>query len=130
MIRYTVLLILLALPACREASTADGLQESVAQLQVAALRDDTAWQLLESLVGEIGPRMGGSEADAGAVAWAREKMRGMGFDRVWLEHVDFPKWQRNAETARLIAPAAQQLDVTALGGSPGTDGTIHGEVIY
>ena len=94
------------------------------------MHDDTAWQLLESLTTEIGPRMGGSEADARAVVWARKKMQEMGFDRVWLEHVDFPLWERNAETARLIAPFSQQLDVTALGGSPGTGGAVQGEVIH
>lgn len=130
MIRYAFLVSLLVLTGCRDSSGAFDLHSSVADLQARALSDDTAWLLLESLTTEIGARMGGSKADARAVAWARTKMNEMGFDRVWLEHVDFPLWLRNAETARLIAPSPHPLDVTALGGSPGTGGAIRGEVIH
>ena len=130
MIRYAFLVSLLVLTGCRDSSGAFDLHSSVADLQAQALSDDTAWLLLESLTTEIGARMGGSKADARAVAWARTKMNEMGFDRVWLEHVDFPLWLRNAETARLIAPSPHPLDVTALGGSPGTGGAIRGEVIH
>ncbi len=101
----------------------------VEQLQQLALSSDLAWQILASLTSEVGPRMGGSESDGRAVIWAVDKMHSMGFDRVWTEPVTFPRWVRNNESAEVLAPAAQRLMVTALGGSPSTGGPIDAEVI-
>jgi len=103
--------------------------ELVARLQNEALNSDMAWDLLASLTSEVGPRMAGSEADARAVSWAVDKMRSLGFDRVWTEPVSFPRWLRNHENARVLSPYPQGLAVTALGGSPSTNGPLEGEVI-
>jgi len=103
--------------------------EVVVQLQNEALGSDLAWDLLASLTSEVGPRMGGSEADQEAVKWAVANMHSMGFDRVWTEPVSFPRWFRNSEGAEVLSPTAQKLVVTALGGSPSTGGPIEGEVI-
>jgi len=101
----------------------------VSRLQAEALSSDLAWRLLASLTSEVGPRMAGGEADATAVRWAVDKMHSLGFDRVWTEPVSFPRWLRNHESARVLSPSAQDLAVTALGGSPGTNGPLEGEVI-
>lgn len=103
--------------------------EVVARLQNEALNSDMAWDLLASLTSEVGPRMAGSEADARAVSWAVDKMHSLGFDRVWTEPVSFPRWLRNHESARVLSPYPQGLAVTALGGSPSSDGPLDGEVI-
>jgi Zn-dependent M28 family amino/carboxypeptidase len=127
--RIILLAVALMLSACGDPQPS-ALQQSVNALQEKALRDDTAWRLLESLTTEVGPRMGGSEGDSKAVAWARENMLEMGFDRVWLEFVEFPRWVRNSETGTLLDDDLTELDLTALGGSPGTDGALQGEVVY
>jgi hypothetical protein len=101
----------------------------VAELQEVALGDDTAWELLESLTTEVGPRMGGTPGDALAVQWAKDKLKKLGFDRVWTEAVSFPYWERVSESARVVAPRAQALAITALGGSPGTEGLLRGKVV-
>jgi len=101
----------------------------VARLQDEALKSDLAWDLLASLTSEVGPRMAGSKADARAVSWAVDKMHSLGFDRVWTEPVSFPRWHRNHESARVLSPYPQGLAVTALGGSPSTNGPLEGEVI-
>ena len=101
----------------------------VASLQHEALNSDLAWNILASLTSEVGPRMGGSEADQAAVKWAVDKMHSLGFDRVWTEPVSFPRWFRNSESAEVLAPNAQKLAVTALGGSPSSHGPIEGEII-
>lgn len=93
----------------------------------AALHDATAWKVLESLTTEVGPRLAGSEGDARAVAWAQAKFRELGYDRVWIEPVTFPKWVRRSETLSVLGAHAQPLRVGALGGSPG--GTVEGEVV-
>ncbi|HEY5776568.1 MAG TPA: peptidase M28 family protein, partial [Xanthomonadales bacterium] len=103
--------------------------EVIVQLQNEALNSDLAWDLLASLTSEVGPRMGGSEADGEAVKWAVDKMHSLGFDRVWTEPVSFPRWIRNAESAEVLTPTRQDLVVTAIGGSPSTGGPLEGEVI-
>lgn len=118
----------LALAACQDAQEAH-LERTVKGLQETALADDTAWTLLEALTTDVGPRPGGSAGDAKAVAWARRSMRELGYDRVWLEHVSFPLWLRRSESARLPGLASPNLDVTALGGSPGTNGELQAEVV-
>ena len=104
-------------------------EEVIVHLQKEALGSDMAWNLLESLSSEIGPRMGGSEADREAVKWGVDKMQDLGFDRVWTEPVTFPRWIRNSESAEVVAPGSQNLAVTALGGSPSTGGPLEGEII-
>ncbi len=130
MIRNALLVAVLILSGCGESSESSALKDSVEDLQAKAMQDQTAWHLLESLTTEVGPRMGGSEGDAKSIAWAREHMQELGFDRVWLEFVDFPRWVRNSEKAMLTGVQAQVLDVTALGGSPGTGGAVQGEVVH
>lgn len=79
-----------------------------------------AWDLVESLTTEVGPRPAGSSGDAAAVAWAVTKLKTMGFDRVWTEPVRVTAWKRGPAHAEVIAPFAQQLSITALGGSIST----------
>jgi Zn-dependent M28 family amino/carboxypeptidase len=110
------------------ARTADDMRSVVSELQAAALQDDLAWDLLASLTTDVGPRMAGSPGDALAVAWAQARMQSLGFDRVWLEPVEFPLWLRRAETAAIVSPRRQNLAVTALGGSPATAGVLRAEV--
>jgi len=90
------------------------------ELRDAALKDGTGYEILESLTTEVGPRMGGSPGDAKAVIWAKKKFESLGFDRVITEPVNFPKWDRLNESARVISPFPQNLTITALGGSIAT----------
>ena len=98
-----------------------------AQLRETALGSDLGYRVTESLTTEVGARLAGSEADARAVAWARAKFHELGFDKVWVEPVTFPKWERRSEHAQVLGANAQALTLTALGGSPG--GTVEGEVV-
>jgi hypothetical protein len=95
-----------------------------------ALADSTAWNLLESLTTEVGPRLAGSPADGAATAWALGKMGELAFDRVWREEVTIPLWQRGEARAAITSPFPQPLIVTALGFSPGTPaGGLEAEVV-
>ena len=93
-----------------------------ATLRDGALQKNEAYALLESLTTEIGPRMAGSPADAKAVVWAEQKFKALGYDKVTLQPVTFPVWQRGHENAEVLSPFPQRLLITALGGSIGTDG--------
>ncbi len=99
--------------------TADFLQR-VEQAREAALQDQTAWHLVESLTTEVGPRKAGSPGDAKAVAWGERQFKALAFDRVYLEPVELTPWQREHESGEILAPYPQPLVLTALGGSPAT----------
>jgi len=96
--------------------------DRAATLRDGALQKNEAYTLLESLTTEIGPRMAGSPADAKAVAWAEQKFKALGYDKVTLQPVSFPVWQRGHEKAEVLSPFPQKLSITTLGGSIGTDG--------
>ena len=115
------------------AVAADGLHDT-AIANAEALRDQAmqgsdAYAIVESLTTEIGPRMGGSDAYDRATEWAQEKFKRLGFDKVWLQPVTFPVWQRRAESGRVISPYPQPLMLTALGGSSDTGGPLVAEVV-
>jgi Zn-dependent M28 family amino/carboxypeptidase len=122
-------LMLSAAPAGWAAGAGD-MRETAAGLQARALEDPLVWELLASLTTDVGPRMAGTPGDALAVAWAQDRMRSLGFDRVWLEPVEFPLWQRRSESAAVVSPRLQALAVTALGGSPGTGGPVRAAVVH
>jgi len=100
---------------------------AAAQLREQALTSNLGYEITQSLTTEVGPRLAGSEADARAVEWAQAKFKALGYDKVWLEEVRFPKWQRRGEQAAVVGASAQPLSILALGGSPG--GTVEAEVV-
>lgn len=96
-----------------------------------ALDDDLAYRITESLTTEVGARLAGSPGDAKAVAWAQEKFKELGFDRVAIEPVNLTRWTRGEETAAVIAPYPHQLAVTALGRTlPTPESGVTGEIIH
>lgn len=104
--------------------------KKVKKLRDMALTDPMAYELVESLTTEVGPRLAGSPGDAAAVTWAVDKFQKMGFDKVSLEPVKFKRWVRGAETATVISPYPQPLKITALGKSmPTPPEGIQGQVI-
>lgn len=88
---------------------------------IAATDNQLAYQLVEELTVEIGPRLAGSPADAKAVAWASNKFKLLGYDKVWTEEFKTPFWQRGIARLEVTSPFPQSLVLTALGGSVGTD---------
>ncbi|MDH4110492.1 MAG: M20/M25/M40 family metallo-hydrolase [Gammaproteobacteria bacterium] len=94
-----------------------------AALRDRALDGELAWEIVESLTMEVGPRPAGSAADRAAVAWAVDTMTRLGFSNVHTDAVDVPHWDRGTLELRMTAPYAQPLVATSLGGSPGTPET-------
>ncbi len=74
-----------------------------AELALAA-KGSEAYAIVESLTTEIGPRMAGSPAFDRAIVWAQEKFKALGFDKVYLEPVTFPVWERRHESAQSSRP--------------------------
>ena len=111
-------------------------QPSPAPDQVAALRDAAlagdqyAWDITEGLTTEIGPRLGGTEAEARARDWAVRKLTAMGFANVRVESFDMPVWVRGRESAEILAPFPQPMVIAALGNSSSTGpGGVSGEIV-
>ncbi|MCA1749747.1 MAG: hypothetical protein LC634_09560 [Sphingomonadales bacterium] len=113
-----LILLAAALPSLAAAQLSDA--------DIAAMRDDAfaddeiAWQVTEGLTTEIGPRLGGTEAEARARAWAVQALTGLGFSDVRIETYRMPTWVRGAESAHIVAPFPQAMAVTALGRSAAT----------
>ncbi|MFK4003784.1 M20/M25/M40 family metallo-hydrolase [Qipengyuania sp. NPDC077563] len=97
-----------------------------------ALESDTiAWDFVEGITTEIGPRMPGTEQEARARVWALDWLRANGFANVANEPFEMDTWVRGTETAQIVAPYAQPMAITALSttSSTGPEG-IEAEVVY
>jgi hypothetical protein len=92
----------------------------VERLRDAALGDDTAWNIVEGLTTEVGPRLAGTEAEARARDWSVRKLRALGFANIRVETFDMAVWVRGEEKAWITAPFPQPLVVSALGNSGAT----------
>jgi carboxypeptidase Q len=90
-------------------------------LSAAAPVPDTAWDIVEGLTTDIGPRLAGTDAEAGARTWAVARLKALGFSNVHIEPFTMPVWVRGEERGSLIgAGGNQNLVLTALGNSGAT----------
>lgn len=95
--------------------------DSLADAADAALAGDAvAWDFVEGITTEVGPRQSGTEAEARGRAWTLEWLRGRGFARVAEEPFTMRTWVRGEERAEIVAPFTQPLRITALGNSAAT----------
>jgi len=90
-----------------------------------ALRDQAmggsrAFEWVEALTTEVGPRLAGSAGEARARDWAVEKLTSLGFENVRVEPFSIDGWERGVEEGAIVQPFPQPLALTALGGSVAT----------
>src|SRR6185437_2413919 len=109
----------------------EALGEVAARVRDRALSGSGAYDILESLTTEVGPRVAGSPAMARARDWAIAKMTALGFKNVHAEPFAMPvAWIQGPETAEVTAPFPQPLVITGLGRSVATPpGGIEAEVV-
>lgn len=98
----------------------DDIQEQAIALRDGAMQNSIAYDVVESLTMEVGPRSAGSAGDAAAIRWAVEKLQSLGFRNVHTDEVSVPHWDRGTLDVRITAPYPQSVVATSLGGSPGT----------
>ncbi|RMG43843.1 MAG: peptidase M28 family protein [Acidobacteria bacterium] len=105
--------------------------DAVRRIVGAARADDRAMERLSGLCDGIGPRLAGSVAFDRAVEWAFDELRADGLDRVALETVRIPVWERGEESLTLLEPGPpRRLPILGLGRSVGTPaGGVTGEVV-
>jgi hypothetical protein len=78
---------------------------------------------LEYLCKKIGPRLSASPGAEKAVQWTNELMKNYGFDKVYLQEVMVPHWERGEkETGKVISGSSKEtpVNIVALGGSIAT----------
>ncbi|WP_261512003.1 M20/M25/M40 family metallo-hydrolase [Chryseobacterium paludis] len=87
---------------------------------------------LKDLTKNIGHRLSGSPAYEKATQWAAKELREAGADKVWLQEVMVPVWERGKESLKITANSGRwkTLKMLSLGNSEGTGGKdVSGEVI-
>ncbi|HSJ79030.1 MAG TPA: M28 family peptidase [Erythrobacter sp.] len=103
-----------------------------AQADEARASDTVAWDFVEGITTEVGPRQAGTEAEARARVWAVEWLKAKGFANVADEPFMMDTWvPGDIARARVTAPFAQDLVVLPLGNSAATPaGGIEAEVVF
>ncbi|MBT1443526.1 M20/M25/M40 family metallo-hydrolase [Shewanella sp. JM162201] len=101
-------------------TTTDKNHKVAISLANTAAQSSLAYELVESLTVEVGPRLAGSDQDKVAVDWAMAKLKSLGFERVYKEPVTVPVWHRGIAKANIVSPYPQPMVITALGGSIAT----------
>lgn len=97
-----------------------------------ALDRGHSYEDLRSLCKDIGARITGSAEAEMAVQWGKKLMEKYQFDKVYLQEIRVPHWERGTTEAGWIENeegAIYKLHILALGGSKGTNGTMSGEVV-
>jgi len=86
------------------------------------MNDSLAWNTLAFFCDTFGPRFSGSKSLNDALFWAKDALEKDGFENVRLEKVMVPNWKRNSEEAYVTYPRIKKMNISALGGSVGTNG--------
>jgi len=96
-----------------------------------ALAGTQGYDITESLTTEVGQRLAGTEAEARARDWAVQKFKDIGLENVRVEPFTIPGWERGDESAYIISPYPQKLEITTLGYSVATPSNgVEAEVVY
>ncbi len=94
--------------------------------------DQIAWQFVEGVTTEVGPRQAGTEAETRGRIWSMAWLRKMGFANIADEPFEMDTWvPGNIHRARITAPFPQELVVQPLGNSVATpEGGLEAEVVF
>lgn len=98
-------------------------ETTLQQIAAEALARGEAHDQLRDLLARHPGRLAGSDALAEAVRWSEARLQALQLDRVWLQEVMVPHWERgHPESVQLKAPgvAPVRLAAAALGGSIAT----------
>ena len=134
--RLLIAIVLIGLPATVWTETDAGttwlaqLKPDAERLLKAATSDDFAWQRLAELTDTFGHRLSGSENLSRATAWAVATMKADGLENVRTEPVMVPRWVRGYESAEIVDPPRQKIEILGLGGTVATPpGGIEADVL-
>lgn len=127
----TILLLVLGVTnSYAEEPFTDTQTKTAQSLMQQALKSELAYEIVESLTTEVGPRLGGSEAEKRARQWGKDLGKELAFDRVSIEEFTMPYWERGELKIALTAPYSQDLYGTALGRSAASQSAINAPITY
>ncbi len=104
----------------------------IRQIYNEALSNGRAYEDLRSLCKDVGARLSGSAEAQMAVEWSKMTMEKYGFDKVYLQEIMVPHWERGTKESgwiRLKNGELQKVHMLALGGSIGTEGILQSEIV-
>lgn len=125
---FIVLSILCYLTGFSQSTSQDSLE--IRKIYDMALLNGQAYQWLDHLSNNIGPRLSGSYNAERAIQYTKKELEDLGLDKVWLQSVMVPKWVRGAKEVAYVEVASdsrRDVKITALGGS--ISGSVKAEVI-
>ena len=94
----------------------------IRKIYTESLTNGRSYIWLDHLSNKIGARLAGSEGDRKAVIWSKKELDNLGLDKVWLQPVKVPHWERGEkEEARIETQFGNfNVAICALGGSIAT----------
>jgi acetylornithine deacetylase/succinyl-diaminopimelate desuccinylase-like protein len=128
--KYTAFLAIPLLALAASAQTSN-LAEMNTRLRTAETNDSQVMWILHELTDVHGPRLTGSPGLRNAQDWVVTTMKSWGLVNVKLEPWNFNHqgWQNYELSANVIKPFQQPLNVRAVAWTPGTNGTVEGQVL-
>ena len=96
-----------------------------AKISTEILNNGKAYTELKDLTQNIGHRLSGSASYEKAVQWAATELRAAGTDKVWLQEVMVPVWERGKESlqVRTMDGKWKSVKMLSLGNSEGNSGS-------
>lgn len=97
-------------------------EKALSEFHLSALTQGKSYEWLKYLSNQIGGRMPGTLAADKAVKWGEETMKNAGFDKVWLQPVMVPHWERGEKEKAYYTLGNKKVEVPicALGNSIAT----------
>ncbi|MDP2088836.1 MAG: M20/M25/M40 family metallo-hydrolase [Flavobacteriaceae bacterium] len=97
-------------------------EKALTDFHFAALTQGKSYEWLTYLSNQIGGRMSGTVSAEKAVKWAEATMKNAGFDKVWLQPVMVPHWERGTKEVAYYTLNKKKIKVpiAALGNSIAT----------
>lgn len=86
-------------------------------------------RLAQTLLDSLGPRLTGSPESLAASDWMIRTYRSWGIEARRENYGTWEGWRRGVTHVDLVEPRVRTLEATMLAWSPGTDGTVRGQVV-
>lgn len=118
--KRTILLTLLSISTFTQGAFAQQDSIMVDKIYHESFYNGQAYDNLHHLTKQIGHRIAGSPRADKAVAWSKSIMEKLPFDRVYLQDVKVPYWDRGPQEKAYLVGSNEPLSVLALGGSVST----------
>jgi hypothetical protein len=97
-------------------------EEILKTIYTTSLTNGNSYEWLDHLSNKIGGRLSGSKNAELAVQYTKSELKKLGLDKVWLQPVMVPKWERGEKEMAYfeVSGVTNEVNICALGGSVAT----------